>query len=172
MNTIITNDITLELGPAEAPSEVSTEPFAREALWICREHDDLTHDHLVAVARSAAIGEVLSRIKAALGHGKWTPWTKRNLPGISARTIRRYMEIFHRYREPPACEDPAAFLAGIYGNVELPASTILVAMLRRDRPIVRVRSGGDRGSVVGEEPTAPPALPRRKIFLPGHPAVI
>jgi hypothetical protein len=134
MNNTITNDTTLdlELDSEKLPSESRTElvpvevlpaePFAREAEWVRREHKVLSHASLVTIARNAAVGEVLTRIQAALGHGKWGAWTKRNLPGISDRTIRRYMEIFRRYREPLAYEDPEAFLAQIYGNVELPPS--------------------------------------------------
>jgi hypothetical protein len=138
MNTTITNGIiTLERDLAKDPPDstltglelvpievLPPEPFAREAAWIRAKHESLGHASLVTIARSAAVGEELSRIKAelkaALGPGKWSLWTKRNLPGISDRTIRRYMEIFHRYREPLAYEDPEAFLAGIYGNLELP----------------------------------------------------
>ena len=40
---------TLELAPAEAPSE----PFAREAEWIRREHTYLLHDAAAIIERSA-----------------------------------------------------------------------------------------------------------------------
>jgi hypothetical protein len=116
MNNTITNDTTLEL----APAEVSSEPFAKWAAWIRREHEYLIHDSRAVIEHSAGVGEILERIKEALPYGAWTPWTERNLPGMSDRTIRRYREIFRRKGEPLALEDPAAFLAGIYGKLELP----------------------------------------------------
>jgi hypothetical protein len=119
-NTNNNNTNTLE--PRSAG--ISSEPFAEEAEWIRREHEILTYDAAAVVERAAGIGETLERIKAELkaelGHGAWGPWTERNLPELSDRTLRRYMEIFRRKSEPLALEDPAAFLAGIYGNLELP----------------------------------------------------
>jgi hypothetical protein len=102
------------------PDTLPTEAFAKWAAWIRREHEYLIHDSRAVIERSAGVGEILERIKEALPHGAWTPWTERNLPGVSDRTIRRYREIFRWKGEPLALEDPAAFLAGIYGNLELP----------------------------------------------------
>jgi hypothetical protein len=114
-NTII----TIERDLAKEPPE----PFAEEAEFIRREHEMVIYDAGVVLERSAGIGEKLSQIKSALktarGHGSWTPWCERNLPEISASTIRRYMQVFRRKSEPLALEDPGAFMNAIYGNLEL-----------------------------------------------------
>jgi hypothetical protein len=121
MTNTITNDTTLEPRSAEVPSE----PCAEEAEWIRREHEILTYDAAAFIERAAALGETLvktkEKVKAALGgHGAWGPWVERNLPNISDRTVRRYMEIFRRKSEPLALEDPGAFLAEVHGHRELP----------------------------------------------------
>jgi hypothetical protein len=121
MTNTITNDTTLEPRSAEVPSE----PCAEEAEWIRREHEILTYDAAAFIERAAALGETLvktkEKVKAALGgHGAWGPWVARNLPNISDRTVRRYMEIFRRKSEPLALEDPGAFLAEVHGHRELP----------------------------------------------------
>src|SRR6516164_8844025 len=111
----LNSTVTIKRG---VPRPLTVEPFAEEAQWICRQHEILSHDDLETIARKAAVGEVLCRIKAEIkaAGGAWIPWTKRNLPGISHRTVCRYMEIYRRSKEPLAYEDPEAFLAQIYGN--------------------------------------------------------
>jgi hypothetical protein len=131
MNTITTNDTILE----PPSSTVEPEPFVEEAQWILREHEMVLYDQESIIERSARIGEELIRIQKGLPYGKWGDWAKRNLKGISERHLRRYKAIARRKNEPRALEDPAGFLAEIYGNVDTddPSSD------------VNVRSGNDEG---------------------------
>jgi hypothetical protein len=108
---------------SEVPSEDPPEPFMEEAEWIRREHEILTYDAAAFIERAAKLGEALvkvkERIRETLGPGVWGAWVERNLPNISDRTVRRYMEIFRRQSEPLALEDPGAFLAEVNGHREL-----------------------------------------------------
>jgi hypothetical protein len=117
MNTIL-NDTTIELARAKLPARGLSEPFAEEAQWILREHEMAAYDDKVSLDRKIAIGAELVRIKAEIKKAgdDWIPWTRRNLRGISHRSINRYMAIYRRHKEPLALEDPGAFLAQIYGN--------------------------------------------------------
>jgi hypothetical protein len=123
MDTISIDTSTLKPRTLE-PRPVLVEPFSEDAEWILQEHEKAGYDAAELVARYARIGERLERTKAAikaeLGHGAWGPWTKRNLRGMSDRTIRRYMEVYRRYQEPLALEDPAGFLAQIHGHRKPP----------------------------------------------------
>jgi hypothetical protein len=112
------NTNILELALRKLPARGSSEPFAEEALWILREHEIVVYDDQVSLDRKIAIGAELARIKAGIKKAResWIEWTDRNLRGISHRSINRYMAIYRKHKEPRALEDPAAFLAQIYGN--------------------------------------------------------
>jgi hypothetical protein len=145
------NTTTLEEPPSRA-----VEPFVEEAEWIRREHEMVLYDQESIIERSARIGEELERIKRGLPYGEWGGWLERNLKGISERHLRRYREIFRRKNEPLASEDPARFLAGIYGNVDADAAA---ADPTSD---VNVRTGNDEAkpppkrTSKSRKPKAPP----------------
>jgi hypothetical protein len=116
--TTIDATSTIELAPPVLPFRIPSEPFAEEAQWILREHEIVVYDDQVSLDRKAAIGAELVRIQKELTDGTFRGWAARNLPKISERTLRRYKAIFRRQNEPLAQEDPEAFLASIYGNVD------------------------------------------------------
>ena len=112
----------------------------------------------------------MERIKESLPHGAWGPWLERDLPGISDRTVRRYREINRRKGEPLAQQDPAMFLAGIHGNLDLPppeaeanaaTSTIFKTDVTSDLP-----SDGEKTDVTSDLPPPKRTSKRRKVKTP------
>ncbi len=64
---------------------------------IIRLHDEVIGHAKQALEKAIQVGEELTEQKAALGHGQWLPWIKKNLP-FSQPTAYRYMRL-HEDRE-------------------------------------------------------------------------
>jgi hypothetical protein len=60
---------------------------------INRLHRDLEALAMQSVNHAIRIGELLSKVKTQLPHGKWIPWLNSNVK-FSERTARNYMRVF------------------------------------------------------------------------------
>lgn len=66
-------------------------------------HNENTSWYKRSLDNGVQIGELLTKIKKSLGHGKWLPWVKDNL-SFGDETARKYMDLY-KFK----CDDEAKF---------------------------------------------------------------
>lgn len=61
-------------------------------------HTEFYNDIKKALSKAIEVGELLTKQKAAMKHGEFIPWVKRNLP-FGERTARNYMQLFREKKK-------------------------------------------------------------------------
>lgn len=58
---------------------------------IVRAHAECRRATMDAIRHAVAAGHPLNEARQLVPHGKWVPWLRANVPGVSVRTAQRYM---------------------------------------------------------------------------------
>jgi Protein of unknown function (DUF3102) len=105
--------------PAQAPekrSRLIREKISQKVIDDINERHDRIRRSASEIAREVVeLGQILTRVKDSMRHGKWLPFVEKNLR-FTDRTATRYMRAAERIDDPLLSLDPAKFLAGVWGH--------------------------------------------------------
>jgi Protein of unknown function (DUF3102) len=104
------------LNPPATRTRVTREKVSQKIIDEINER----HDRIVRSAADTArgiieLGELLTRVKSQMRHGKWLPFVERNFR-FTARTATRYIKAYEQRYDPILGFDPTEFMARVWGN--------------------------------------------------------